>query len=103
MNDIALSAKSINRHPVDRLADVRAEIKALEDVEADLKAEIGKLMGTSDALGGDEFIAYQRLEARRGSLDAKKIEAAGLDPDRFRKASTTAVVLRVERRVSEAA
>ena len=91
----------MNRHPVDRLADVRAQIKALQEEEADLKAKISVEMADADSLGGDEFIAVQTLQDRKGGLDEKRIaETLGvksLDP--YRKPSTVAHVLRIERRV----
>jgi uncharacterized protein (UPF0335 family) len=102
MTNTALSG---NRHPVDRLADVRAEIKKLQDEETDLKEQIGKLMGSADSLGGDEFIARQTLQERKGGLDEKALcrflNADNLDA--YRKPATAVLVLRVERREAEAA
>lgn len=102
MNAKALSG---NRHPVDRLADIRASIKVLQEEETDLKARIGTEMGGGDSLGGDEFIAFQSLQERKGGLDEKRIAAAlgveGLAA--YRKPGTTFVVLRVEPRAAEVA
>lgn len=90
-----------NRHVVDQLADVRAQVKALEAKETALKAEISKRMGGRDSLGGDEWIALQTLSTRKGSIDADAAKRAGVDLDRFRKADVTVFSLRLERRVME--
>lgn len=94
-----------NRHPIDRLADVRDQIKALEAEEAKLKAEISALMGSADSLGGDEYIARQSLQDRKGALDEKalcrKLNVENLDA--YRKPSTTSMVLRLVSRVAEVA
>lgn len=105
MPDTTLPGNSRNRHPVDQLADVRAQIKALQDIETDLKAQISTEMGSRDSLGGDEFIAFQTLQDRKGGLDEVRISAAlGVgNLDGFRKPKTTCIVLRVERREVEAA
>ena len=94
-----------NRHIVDRLADVRAQIKELEVVEGELKARISTEMGSRDSLGGDEFIAIQTLTKRKGSLDEKRICAAlKVDNlDAYRKPEVTVHSLKVERRVAEVA
>lgn len=97
------TATSRNRHPVDRLADVRAQIKALAEEEADLKAKISVEMGPADSLGGDEYIASQSLQERKGGLDEKAMIKAGIDVESFRKPASTFVVLKVERRAMEAA
>jgi len=101
MTDKAMPGNSRNRHPVDQLADVRAEIKRLTAVEDDLKAKITKEMGTRDSLGGDQFIASQALQERKGGLDEARIAAAlRLDNlDAYRKPKSTFVVLKVEPRV----
>ena len=97
MNAIASLIMS-NRHPVDQLADVRETIKTLQAREAELKDEIGKLMGKADSLGGDEWIARQSIQERKGSIDEARLKAAGIDADAFRKPPVTSIVLRVERR-----
>ena len=94
MNPISMP----NRHPVDQLADVRETIKTLQAREAELKDEIGRLMGKADSLGGDEWIARQSLQERKGSIDEARLKAAGIDADAFRKPPVTSIVLRVERR-----
>jgi len=94
-----------NRHPVDRLYDVRQQIKALTEEEADLKAKISVEMGGSDSLGGDECIASQTLQERKGGLDEARIAAAlGVgNLDDYRKPASTFVVIKVEQRAREAA
>lgn len=95
----------MNRHPVDRLADIRARIKSLQDEEHDLRAQISTEMGAADSLGGDEFIAFQKLQERKGALDEAKIAAAlkveNLDP--YRKPASTFVVIKIEPRAREVA
>ena len=103
MPDTTLPGNSRNRHPVDQLADVRAKIKALQDTETDLKAQISTEMGSRDSLGGDEFIAFQTLQTRKGAIDEASLKAAGINPDKHRKPSTVSHVLRIERREAEAA
>lgn len=92
-----------NRHPVDQLADVRAQIKALQDTETDLKALISTEMGSRDSLGGDEFIASQKLQERKGGLDEAAMKADGVDPEKYRKPKSTFIVISVEPRAAEAA
>jgi hypothetical protein len=98
-------AHTSNRHIVDRLADVRAKIKQLQDDEKELKEEVGRQMGAADSLGGDEFIASQSITERKGSIDeakvAKKLGVENLDA--FRKSPSTVVTIRVERRAAEEA
>lgn len=92
-----------NRHPVDQLAEVREKIKSLKDHEEFLREQVSALMGNSDSLGGDEFIARQTVTERKGALDEKAMQAAGIDTDKFRKKSTTVYTIRTERREREAA
>ena len=105
MTDTSLPGNGANRHPVDRLFDVRQQIKALTEEEADLKAKISVEMGSADSLGGDECIASQSLQERKGGLDEARIAAAlGVgNLDDYRKPSSTFVVIRVEQRAQEAA
>lgn len=100
MTDTAMSR---NRHPVDQLADVRAEIKKLQDREADLKAMISTEMGSRDSLGGDQYIASQVLQERKGAIDEKAMAAAGIDVDQYRKPKSTFIMIKVEPRAMEAA
>jgi len=102
MHDTSLPINR-NRHPVDQLADVRAEIKRLQDQEADLKAQITTEMGSRDSLGGDELIAFQTLQTRKGGIDEASLKAAGINVDKHRKPASTAHVMRVERRVAAVA
>ena len=102
MNAIPVSGK-VNRHIVDQLADVRADIRALEEKEAKLKDAISVLMGGADSLGGEEFIARQKLSTRKGALDQKAMEADGIDVAAYRKPDITVYSLVVERRVVEEA
>lgn len=97
----AISMPGNNRHPVDQLANVRATIKTLQEREAELKDQIGTMMGAADSLGGDEFIAIQKLKTRKGGLDAKKLEAKFGDLTAYRKKDTTFIELSVEARVME--
>lgn len=92
-----------NRHIVDQLADTRASIKELQARESELKAAVSKQMGDRDSLGGDQFIARQTLSERAGSIDTKAMQAAGIDPDAFRKPASAYVTIRVEERAMEAA
>ena len=103
MPDTSLPINRGNRHPVDRLHDVRTQIKALQDQETDLKALISTEMGSRDSLGGDEFIAFQALQTRKGGIDEASLKAAGINPDKHRKPASTSHVLRVERRAAEVA
>jgi hypothetical protein len=90
-----------NRHPVDRLALVRAKIKELEAQEADLKAMVSNEMGSRDSLGGDEYVARQVLSERKGGIDEALLKKQGLDPDAFRKPKVTVLSIKVEPRVLE--
>lgn len=91
----------MNRHIVDQLADVRAKMKELKAQEDALKEQISEAMGSADSLGGDEFIAFQKLSIRKGSIDQKMMEAAGIDVDSFRKPDVSVYTLTVERRAQE--
>jgi len=93
--------KERNRHPVDELADVREAIKALEERADQLKADISRMMGAADALGGDQYIAYQRASKRKGALDAAALEAAFGDLSRYRKPDTVVITLAIEPRIRE--
>lgn len=92
---------SSNRHIVDQLADIRATMKSLKADEDTLKGQISEAMGSADSLGGDEFIARQTLTERKGSIDTKAMEAAGIDIERYRKPGVSVYALKVERRVLE--
>ena len=60
----------MNRHPVDALADIRREIKRLQEEETFLRAELEQ---PGASLEGDEFLAaVERKSSSR--LDRKKFE-----------------------------
>lgn len=90
-----------NRHPVDELAENREQQKALKQQEEILRAKVSTMMGSADSLGGDEWIAKQDVVPRKGSIDDRKLKAAGLDPEKFRKPGSTAFVIRTVRRAVE--
>lgn len=87
-----------NRHPIDRLADVRSELRALEAIEAELRNEI---VSGIHGLSGDQFLASV-TESERESLDAvalrKHLGPEGVKP--FLK-KTTVRVLKLTERVHE--
>jgi len=62
-------SKSQNRHPVDRLADVREQLKALESEERILRDTI---LRTGDT-NGDDNVAMVK-ESVRNMLDRKALE-----------------------------
>jgi len=88
-----------NRHPIDRLADVRAEIKRLDAVEAELRKSI--IVGDF-GLTGDQYIAEVR-ETTRETIDSalvrKHLGPDGIKP--FLKKSTTQTVRLTERVLSD--
>jgi len=90
-----------NRHVVDRLADIRAAIKALKKDEAICVSQISEQMGDGDSLGGDQYIARQIISTRKGSIDTGRLEADGIDVDVYRKPETVVYSLRLEARVQE--
>ena len=98
MND---DARLSNRHPVDQLADIRAQKKALEEREAELKEVVSGLMGSADSLGGDEFIAMQTVTTRKGGIDEAALKKLGVVVPR--KPDVIVYSIRTERRASEAA
>ncbi|MBR0746190.1 hypothetical protein JQ582_19855 [Bradyrhizobium japonicum] len=61
----------MNRHPVDRLADVRAEIRQLQLVEQELRAEI---LRTGDMIGDDNEATLTEMETERIDLERMKVE-----------------------------
>lgn len=87
-----------NRHPVDRLHDIRTALKTLEAEEKEAAAEVSKLMGSNDSVGGVEYIASQSISERKGSIDDKKLAAAGIDPDKFRKAPSVVAKITLAKR-----
>ena len=99
MNDISMPGN--NRHPVDQLGQIRETIKILKERETELVAIVSNAMGDGDSLGGSEFIARQVMSNRKGSIDAKALEKAGIDVDAFRKPDSTVFQMRLERREME--
>ena len=59
-----------NRHPVDKLADIRAEIKRLQEEETWLRHELEQ---PGADLHGDEYEAHVELKSS-SRLDRKKFE-----------------------------
>ena len=92
-----------NRHVVDQLSDIRAQIKELKKDEAACVSEISEQMGDGDSLGGDQFIARQIISTRKGTVDTARLEADGIDIDAYRKPETVAYSIRLEARVREVA
>lgn len=97
------SAQGSNRHSVDQLGDVRATIRDLQDVEKALKEKVSREMGAKDSLGGDEWIANQRINERKGGLDENAIAAKlGVkNLEAFRKPPTTVVTITTTRRETD--
>jgi hypothetical protein len=92
-----------NQHPVDQLVAIRAQIKALQEMESTLKDEISRRMGDNATLVGDDWIAEQSVTARKGGIDEKKLAAFGIDVNAFRKPDTTVFTLRTVLKISRAA
>ena len=92
-----------NTHAVDQLASIRAQIKALQEAESALKTQISREIGGGSSLVGDEWIAEQSLTTRKGGLDEKKLVAAGVDVDAFRKPDSAVLTLRTVLRISRLA
>lgn len=92
-----------NRHPVDALADVRAQIKVLAEQETALKEIVSKMMGSNDAIEGEDFIATQSVSERKGGIDEKALKAAGINVDDYRKANVSVYTLKVCVRTARAA
>lgn len=104
MNDEVMSRNTgTNRHPVDELAEIRNTVKTLKERESELVAQISDMMGDGDSLGGHEYIARQIVSTRKGALDTKLLEKAGVQVDAFRKADVTVYQMRLEPRAMEAA
>jgi hypothetical protein len=89
-----------NRHIVDQLADVRAQIKALQEIEAALKPQVAEIIDRADVASGDDFIATHQMAERKGSLNEKAMRAAGIDVDSFRGPSTVVISIRLAPRTA---
>lgn len=92
-----------NRHPVDQLAEVRAQIKVLTELEASLKDAVSTLMGAGDFVEGDEYVAMQSISERKGSIDDKAMKLAGINADDFRKAPVTVYSLKTSPKTAQKA
>jgi len=90
-------------HQVDQLVAIRAQIKALQEIEAGLKTDISRAIGDDGFIIGDEWIAEQSLTTRKGGVDEKKLAAYGIDVDAFRKPDSVVLTLRTVLRASRAA
>ncbi len=93
----------VNRHVVDQLADTREQIKELRKAEAACVSQISELMGDNDSLGGNQYIAKQKMHTRKGSVDIVRMEADGIDVDAYRKPDTVVFQIRTEERAVEVA
>lgn len=99
----------MNRHPVDRLAEVRAEIKSLQAEEDQLKGHIHALLpdtpmpGETQTVTGDEHIASVAF-VERETLDRKAVEAV-LSKRRFEAClkKSGSLTIRVTPKMKEAA
>ena len=99
MNDILAPFKNSNRSDVDLIGDLRAVIKEAKSMEEELKERILESFGSSDSVGGADYIAYQSIHGRKGSFDEKKLkEKLGNDLESYRKPSTSSIKLDVKPR-----
>jgi hypothetical protein len=92
-----------NQHPVDELAQIRAQIKALQERENALRSEVSLLIGDGSAYDGDDFTAIQTLASRKGGIDEQAMRTAGINPDKFRKSDIAVVTIRTVVRAKAAA
>jgi hypothetical protein len=92
-----------NLHPVDQLVAIRAQIKALQELESTVKTEVSRLIGGSETLTGNEWTAIQSLSTRKGGLDEKALKAAGIDTEAYRKDDISVLTIRTVLRASLAA
>lgn len=92
-----------NAHPVDQLVAIRAQIKALQELEATVKTEVSRLIGGAEVLAGDEWAAIQSLSTRKGGLDEKALKAAGIDTEAYRKDDIAVLTIRTVLKASLAA
>jgi len=92
-----------NAHPVDQLAQIRADIAALKTREDELRGEVSRLIGNGNIIEGDLFVAKQDMTTRKGSLDEKALRAAGIDTDAFRKPEAVVITIRTTLRTALAA
>lgn len=83
-------------HPVDRLKEVRDQIKTLQKEEESLVKAISLIMGNADICYGELLMAKQIVQNRKGSIDPLAIKLKGFDPDSFRKPGITVYSLKIE-------
>ena len=88
-----------NRHPADRLADVRSEIKSLEAEEVTLRAYL--LEHPEDRTGEEHFAIVGSQSRRRVDLKALADEVGASILARFTTFGT-AMTVRLQRRRHEA-
>ena len=88
-----------NRHPADRLADVRSEIKRLEAEEAKLRAYL--LEHPQDRTGQEHVAVVGSQSRRRVDLKALADEVGASILQRFTTFGT-AVVVRLQQRQHDA-
>ncbi|MDN5687082.1 MAG: YqaJ viral recombinase family protein [Brachybacterium sp.] len=76
---------------LERLAQVQAQIKELQGEEKHLKTSIQSEMGDAEAITADgRVLVTWKSQTRKGGIDTKALaDAAGLDPEDFRKKSST--------------
>tara|TARA_R110000765_G_scaffold204734_2_gene309628 strand:- start:289 stop:576 length:288 start_codon:yes stop_codon:yes gene_type:complete len=88
-----------NRTPIDRLGEIREQIKELQAAEKDLKVKVQKSLNCADRLLGLEFLAVQSIAERKGSIDEKAVcEKFGVENlDDFRKAPVTVITVKTTR------
>jgi hypothetical protein len=91
-----------NAHPVDQLADLRAQIAALKEREDALRGEISRMIGDGNSVEGDMFVAKQDITTRKGGLDEKALREAGVPVDEFRKPESVVVTIRTALRARAA-
>ena len=91
---ISRAIEARNVHPADELADIRAEIKALQFREAMLREHL--LAHPEDRTGAAYEAVIDEQSTKR--LDREKLEAALGNLDEF-KSDTTCNVVRVKKRV----
>ena len=84
-----------NRHPVDELADVRAQIRELRDREDALRRVI---LGSGCSLVGDEFEATIKKQITSRIDQAAAIRELGMERLRPFMASSETTVIRVRER-----
>lgn len=68
----ATNSSATNRHPVDQLAEVREQIRTLQDREKEIR---DRILANPDDLAGDEFAA-RITTSDTATLDRKAIEKA---------------------------